>query len=75
MGPIIGELGYVRIPDNPLTRPLGEFVPNFCPKKCFCLILQELCDFSGTWDLRYLILLRMWFCQIFLVQAIFLVFR
>ena len=33
------------------------------PKKnfFFYLILQEFCDFSGTWDLHYLVFLRMQF--------------
>ena len=32
-----------------------------------CLILQEFCHFSRTWDLHYSILLRMQFLQKFLV--------
>ena len=33
--------------------PRGQFI-NLGPKSvCFCLILQEFCDFSGTGDLHY----------------------
>ena len=56
-GPIIG---YVRISDNLLTRPQGGNLDQLWPQKIFfSLILQEFCDFFGTWDLRYLIFLKM----------------
>ena len=63
-------IGYVRISDNLLMRPQGTIDTQFGPKRiCFCLILQEICDFSGTWDLRYLIFLRMQFFPEFLVLS------
>ena len=37
--------------------PRGQF-KNLGPKNvCFCLILRKFCDFSGIWDLHYLIFL------------------
>ena len=48
-GPIIG---YIRICDDPLTHG-GNLDPIWTQKMFFGLILQEFCDFSGTWDLRY----------------------
>ena len=54
----------------------GQFRPNLGPYFFFFffyLILQEFCDFSGTWDLRYLIFLRMQLLQKFWFLAKFLV--
>ena len=48
-GPIIG---YVRSCDDPLTHG-GNLDPIWAQKMFFGLILQGVCDFSGTWDLRY----------------------
>ena len=48
-GPIID---YVRICDDPLTHG-GNLDAIWAQKIFFPLILQEFCDFSGTWDLRY----------------------
>ena len=45
-GPIID---YVRTSGNPLMRPQG-LVYKFVSKN---LILQDLFDFSGTWNLYY----------------------
>ena len=66
--------GYVRICDNPLTH--GGNLDHICALEMFFgLILQEFCDFSGTWDLHYQLLLRMPFLYNFWFSAIFLVFR
>ena len=54
---------------------VGKFRPSFGRKMIFCLILKEFCDFSGTLDLCYLILLRMQFLRKFWFLAIFLVFQ
>ena len=54
-------------------RTWGQFRPNL-GAQLFYLILQELCHFSETWDLRYLIFLRMLFLQKFWFLGIFLVF-
>ena len=45
---------------SPIWHCLLEVLPQ-SPPKClfFCLILQEFCNFSGTWYFRYLIFLRM----------------
>ena len=53
----------------------GQFRPNLGPYFFFFfyLILQEFCYFSGTWDLRYLIFLRMQLLQKFWFLAKFLV--
>ena len=48
-GPIIG---YVRICDDPLTHG-GNLDPIWTQKMFFGVILQEFCDFSGTWNLYY----------------------
>ena len=53
--------------------PWSQFRPNLSPTMFFCLILQGFCDFSGVWDLRYLILLRILLLQKFWFLAIFLV--
>ena len=38
---------------------MGLNGPNWSQKMFFCLILQEICNSSGPWNLRYLIFLRM----------------
>ena len=44
-------IGFVRIADNPLTKPQGEIHTQFGTKntKYFFLILKEVCDFSGIY--------------------------
>ena len=80
-GPIIG---YMRISNAPLVRRHGgNLDPIWLPPPPPLLlppkyqknhrILQEFCDFSGTWDLRYLIFLMMQFLQKFWFLVIFLV--
>ena len=70
-GPI---LGYVRISADPLVRSQGLIWTQFGSKNdFFCLISQEICDFSVIWDLRHLIFLRTQFLQKFWFLAIFLV--
>ena len=56
------------------TVPWEQFRPGLGPH-FFYLILQKFLDFSGTWDLRYLIFLSMQFFQDFWFLAIFLVFQ
>ena len=51
-------IDYVRISNKPLAQPQRTIYTQFQLKNFFCLILQEFCYFPGTWDLRYLILLR-----------------
>ena len=48
-GPIID---YVKICDDPLTHG-GNLDPIWAQKMLYGLILQEFCDFYGTWELRY----------------------
>ena len=48
-GPIIG---YITICDDSLTHA-GNVDPIWTQKMFFGLILQEFCDFSGTWNLCY----------------------
>ena len=43
--------GYVRICYDPLTHG-GNLEPILAHKMFFGLILQQFCDFSGTWELR-----------------------
>ena len=47
-------IGFVRISDNPLRKPQGAIHIQFWHKKYFFLILKEVCDFYGAWNLRYL---------------------
>ena len=48
------------------VTPGGNLDPIWAPPKYFFyLILQEFCDFSGTWDLYYLIFLSKYFWQKF----------
>ena len=50
---------YVRSSNNRLARSQwGNLDSVWVKKMSFYLILQECCDFSGTWDLRYLTILR-----------------
>ena len=44
-------IGYVRISDDLLTHG-GNSDPIWAQKMFFGLILQEFCDFYGTWKLR-----------------------
>ena len=48
-GPITDN---VKICDDPLTHG-GNADPILDQKMFFGLVLQEFCDFPGTWDLRY----------------------
>ena len=67
-------LGYVRISDDPMAQPHGGKLDSlWVPIFFFFLVLQEFCKLSQTWDLRYLIFLRMQFLQKFRFLAIFLV--
>ena len=46
--------GYKRICDEHLAQPHGgKLDPVWDQKFLFGLILKELCDFSGSWYLRY----------------------
>ena len=45
--------------------PGGNLDPICVQKMFVCLILQEFCDFFGTWDFHCLIFLRMQFLQKF----------
>ena len=45
--------------------------PTWAQKMFLGLIFQEFCDFSGTWDSRYWLFLRMQFMQKFWVLVIF----
>ena len=53
------------------TAPWGQFRPLFFFFFFYYLVLQEFCDFSETWDFRYLIFLRMHFLQKFWFLAKF----
>ena len=56
---------YFRLCEN-FWWPFGSSLDPIWAQKMFrfCLILQEFCNFSGTWDLRYLAFLRI-FCRNF----------
>ena len=60
---------YYRLCENfwwPFNAaPVDNLEPIWDQKMFFCLILQEFSDFWGTWDLHYLIFLRMYFLQKF----------
>ena len=74
-------IGYVSIFNDPLAQPHGKNLDPIWASNFFFLffnfylILQEFCDFSGTWNLHYLIFLRMQFFKNFWFSAKFLVFR
>ena len=64
-------IGYVRISDGSLAQPHGGNLGPFFSFFFYYLVLQEFCDFSETWDFRYLIFLRMHFLQKFWFLAKF----
>ena len=64
----IGRKSYYRLCNHfwwsSGTAPSEKFRSNLGPQSFFLffnfyLILQEFCDFAGTWNLHYLIFLRM----------------